>query len=127
MSKFATVDAYVDAQSDPMKEVARALVASIDGASLGSRAVWYGHPVWSLGPQPADGPVVYIKAYTRHVTLGFWRGSELKDPRGVLQGEGDRMKHIKITAGTPIDRPGLSAFVKEAVSLNAAKGDPTKG
>src|SRR5688572_25707525 len=118
MSKFATVDAYVDAQSDPMKEVARALVASIDGASLGSRAVWYGHPVWSLGPQPADGPVVYIKAYTRHVTLGFWNVDAIIDERRIKVG-GNNMGSVKVAEAAAVQALPVAtwiALVRRAVT-----------
>jgi hypothetical protein len=43
----------------------------------------------------------------------------------VLEGDGDRMKHIKLRSAS-LDQPLLRDFIRQAVALNAAKGDPTK-
>jgi len=45
----------------------------------------------------------------------------------MLQGEGERMRHVKILETHVIDELALAAFVKQAVALNDKKGDPTKG
>jgi len=95
MSRFGTIEEYVDAQADAVREVAHALVATVDEQGLGSRAVWYGHPVWSIGPKSADGPVVYIKAYAKHVTLGFWSVDALSDESRITVG-GSNMGSIRI-------------------------------
>jgi hypothetical protein len=74
----------------------------------------------------ANGPFAFIKPAKNHVTIGFWRGADLDDPRGLLEGNGVRMKHLKIPAPGTFDRAVLTAFVKQAVTLNAQKGDPTR-
>lgn len=83
-------------------------------------AIKWGQPVFEH-----NGPMAFIKVAKAHVTFGFWRGAELADASGVLEG-GERMKHLKITSADGLDEVMLSAFVRQAASLNASKGDPTK-
>jgi len=80
---------------------------------------------WNQPVFDDHGPLAFIKVATAHVTFGFWRGAELADPHGVLEG-GARMKHVKIATPSAIDEKQLSAFIREAVRLNRAKGDPTR-
>jgi hypothetical protein len=123
MSKFATIDDYVDAQSTALVEVARALAEAIDTTGLlGSRAVWYGHPVWSIGPAPANGPVVYIKAYTKHVTLGFWSADAIDDPHGAIKIGGSNMGSIKVTSTAQISELPIATWVKQAQQAVARQG-----
>jgi hypothetical protein len=60
------------------------------------------------------------------VTFGFWRGAELDDPRGLFEGSGEQMRHVKLTSVDGIDRDALTAFVRQAVELNSSQGDPTR-
>jgi hypothetical protein len=59
------------------------------------------------------------------VTFGFWRGAQLSDPAGLLEG-GDRMKHLRIGDDEAFDRTRVVGFVREAAALNLKLGDPTK-
>ncbi len=89
-------------------------------APQATQAIKWSQPVFELG-----GPFAFIRLAAKHVTFGFWRGADLKDPRGVLEGEGDRMKHIKLRSAT-LDEPLLRGFIRQAIKLNATGGDPTK-
>jgi hypothetical protein len=80
---------------------------------------------WGQPVVEHNGPMAFIKPAKAHVTFGFWRGAELADAKGVLEG-GDRMKHVKITSADALDESAISTFVREAAKLNATKGDPTK-
>jgi hypothetical protein len=80
---------------------------------------------WGIPVLDANGPVAFIKLAKAHVTFGFWRGAELADTAGLLEG-GDRMRHLKISEKDKVPVAALSAFVKEAARLNAEKGDPTR-
>jgi hypothetical protein len=75
----------------------------------------------------SNGPFAYIKAFKNSVNFGFWRGVELNDPKGLLQGSGDKMRHVKLTSTDDIDAAAFSDFVNQAMQLNQTKGDPTKG
>ena len=68
-----------------------------------------------------------IKAFKNNVNFGFWRGTDIQDPKGLLQGSGDKMRHVKVTSLGDIDVNAFTDFVHQAVELNQAKGDPTEG
>ncbi len=87
-----------------------------------AESIKWGQPVYEH-----KGPFAYIKAYADGVNFGFWRGAELTDGKRLLQGAGERMRHVKITETQVLDEVALSAFVKQAFALNDKKGDPTKG
>jgi hypothetical protein len=74
----------------------------------------------------SDGPFAYIKAFPSSVNLGFWRGAELDDPDGLLEGGGDRMRHIRLRSVDDIREEAIGAFVRQAVDLNRARGNPTR-
>jgi len=73
------------------------------------------------------GPFAYMKAFKNAVNFGFWRGADLEDPQGLLQGSGDKMRHVKLTSLDQVQPQVLTNFVKQALALNLEKGDPTKG
>jgi|1185.fasta_scaffold511961_1 hypothetical protein len=85
-----------------------------------SCSIKWGQPVFEL-----NGPVAFIRVAKEHVTFGFWRGAELTDPAGLLEG-GARMKHVKIGDDEAFDRARVVGFVREAAALNIKLGDPTK-
>jgi hypothetical protein len=74
-------------------------------------SVKWGNGVW-LGK---DWPVIFIHAERDHLQFGFFGGSTLSDPKGLLQGNGKFVKHIKICANSDIDAPALSRLIREAV------------
>ena len=81
---------------------------------------------WAQPVYEQNGPMIWMKPFARHVSIGFWRGAEMDDPKGLLDGEGDRMRHVKITEGAAIPEQAIRRFVKQAVKLNEAEGDPTR-
>lgn len=99
--------------------IIRALVAR--HAPNATLSIKWGQPVWEH-----NGPMAFAKPAKNHLTFGFWRGAEFTDPNGVLEGDGDRMRHVKITSAEHAKTLGLDDFVKQAVKLNEKKGDPTK-
>jgi hypothetical protein len=59
--------------------------------------------------------------------FGFWRGVDLNDPDGLLQGSGKKMRHVPLKGVNEIKKERFQDFVREAIELNRAKGNPTKG
>ena len=90
-------------------------------APRASESIKWGQPVYDH-----KGPFSYIKAHAAQVNFGFWRGADLDDPKRMLQGEGERMRHVKIVEAQVIDDVALGAFVRQAFTLNDKKGDPRK-
>lgn len=61
-----------------------------------------------------DAPFGQVGAFRNHVNLGFFHGAALDDPAGLLQGEGKRMRHVKLRWGEPVDATALKALVAAA-------------
>jgi hypothetical protein len=58
--------------------------------------------------------ICLIVVYRDHVNLMFPRGVDLKDPRGLLEGSGKAMRHVKMLSPADVDRPGVRALVRQA-------------
>ena len=56
----------------------------------------------------------YVNAFTEHVNVGFFRGAELPDPAGLLEGTGRFMRHVKLRPGGPIDAAALEGLIRTA-------------
>ena len=122
-SKGLSVDDWVKQKSTGWQQKKlKALIGAVKKAAPDAElAIKWGQPVFS-----ANGPLAFLRPAKAHVTLGFWRGAELKDPDGVLEGDGQRMKHWKLGEDDAVDSKRVAAWVKEATELNRSKGDPTR-
>ena len=69
-----------------------------------------GCPVACLG----DVPFGYVNVFTSHVNVGFFQGSALPDPAGLLQGNGKLMRHVKLRPGTAADAASLHTLIERA-------------
>jgi hypothetical protein len=117
-----TVDAYIAQlegwQGEIVSELRNIVLAAVPEAE---EAIKWAQPVYSV-----NGPFAYIKAFKNSVNFGFWRGVDIDDPGGLLQGSGEKMRHVKIVSLDDIDEPAFIDFAQQAVKLNLTKGDPTK-
>lgn len=62
----------------------------------------------------ADAPFAYVNAFKAHAAVGFFRGAELPDPAGLLEGSGRLMRHVKLRPGQPVNEPALRALAAAA-------------
>jgi len=121
-TRGVSVDDYVAKQGSWQKGVIAQLREILrEGAPGATEQLKGGHPVYDW-----NGPFAHIAAFPKEVNLGFWRGAAMTDPQGLLSGNSDRMKHVKITQPAQLERPALVALVREAVRLNDEHGDPTR-
>ena len=121
MRKVTTVASYVGVLPEPQRAIVSQLVRLIeDTAPQLELAVEWAQPVFSH-----RGPCMWLKATSRYVQLGFWRGAELEDPELVLRGDGAKIRHIRLSELDDIDVAILSKLVSQAMELNERLGDPT--
>lgn len=59
----------------------------------------------------SDAAFAYVNAFKAHVNVGFFRGAELEDPAGLLEGDGKFMRHVKLSPGQAVDERTLSALI----------------
>jgi len=77
-----SIEEYAKVLGDWRAGTVMELDALVRKAAPKSRAsIKWAQPVYEQG-----GPFAFIKAATAHVTIGFWLGAELKDPKGLLEG-----------------------------------------
>lgn len=118
----ASVDEYIARFDGWRRQVLLQLRELIESAAPQSTsAMKWSQPVWD-----DHGPFCFLRVNANHITLGFWRGADLLAPRGFLEGEGDRMRHIKLTGPDLIRKKLVQELVRGAVKLNRAEGSPTK-
>jgi hypothetical protein len=60
---------------------------------------------------------LYVAAYTKGVNMGFWAGTSLPDPDGLLEGTGKRSRHVKIRDLADVNRPALRALIRAAIEI----------
>jgi len=61
-----------------------------------------------------DAAFAYVAVFKAHVNVGFFRGAALPDPRGLLEGAGKRMRHVKLKRGVASDEAALEQLLRAA-------------
>ena len=107
-------DFYVAGCAPSLAPIASKLVALVRAATPDAREIMHdGHATFCL----ADAPFAYVAAFTSHVNLGFFDGVALADPAALLQGQGKRMRHVKLRSDGPFDEAALRRLVEQAHAL----------
>jgi len=111
MKAYASFDDYLAGQKPRNRVIIVALRAFVKRvAPRLSEAVKWGNGCW-VGQK---GPVAYVYSDSGYVQFGFFRGSSLKDPKGLLQGKGQYVRHIKVRDPSEIDERAFTALLKQA-------------
>lgn len=63
-----------------------------------------------------DVAFAYVNVFTAHVNVGFFQGAALRDPARLLEGNGKRMRHVKLKLGSPVEEEALGKLIAEAYS-----------
>src|SRR5207302_1922848 len=61
-----------------------------------------------------DAAFAYVNAFSVHASVGFFHGSALPDPAGLLEGSGKRMRHVKLRPGVEVDEDALADLITAA-------------
>ena len=69
-----------------------------------------GHPTACV----TDAAFAYVNAFKAHVNVGFFRGAEIADPHGLLEGTGKFMRHVKLGPARGLDAAALSGLIATA-------------
>jgi len=72
--------------------------------------------VFSISDKLSDAYCM-IPIYTKHLNLGFNKGTLLKDPHKLLDGTGNFIRHIPIKQKSDYRNPKVKALVKEAIAF----------
>ena len=109
----AKVEAFVRQQSPVHQKRINRLRAIVKGnfPELEERMRWM-----QVGYLVSRKDVCGIHPSSDHVNLSFWQGSALSDRKGLLEGTGKGMRHIKIFKVDDVGEETIKAYVKEAVA-----------
>lgn len=118
-TQFGTFEDLVEITAESQKPTLarlRELILSIhpqacEVVRLGDRAATYG-----LGPKKMSEGYVYILPHAGWVNLGFYKGADLPDPDGLLEGTGKKLRHIKIRAVAEADNPTIQMLIQAALA-----------
>lgn len=111
MKAYASFDQYLAAQAARNRDVIRALRKFVKRvAPQLQEFVKWGNGCWVK----AKVPVAYVYSAPDHVQFGFFRGSALKDPSGLLKGEGKFVRHIKVRKRSDIDEKEFATLLRQA-------------
>jgi hypothetical protein len=69
-----------------------------------------GHPTACVD----DAAFGYVNVFKAHVNAGFFRGAEIADPYGLLEGTGKFMRHVKLRPEHQIEVKTLTELIKAA-------------
>jgi len=112
MKAYATFDLYLADQSPRNQRIIRALRAFVRRtAPKLEESVKWGNGCWLMGKQP----VSYVYSDETFVQFGFVHGSSLADPRGLLEGNGQYVRHVKVHDIDDIDEKAFAAFLRQAI------------
>jgi hypothetical protein len=105
------VDAWLRQDRGDLGFIARHWFACLRHCGSDVRELLHdGHPTACVG----DAAFAYVNAFTLHVNVGFFLGTELHDPAGLLVGTGKFMRHVKLLPGKEADERGLENLIEDA-------------
>ena len=111
MKKYESFNDYVKDQNPKNQAIIGALRRFVKRVEPKlTETVKWGNGCW-IG---SKGPVAYVYSATEYVQFGFFNGSSLKDPRGLLEGEGKFVRHTKVRKASEIDERAFAALLKQA-------------
>ena len=74
--------------------------------------------MWKLVRYAIDGEnVVGVGTFTDHSTLFFYRGRELDDRSGLLQGTGKDSRYVTLRGPADAEQPAVKRLVRQAFKL----------
>lgn len=105
------VAAWMKTRSADLGALAERWFAVMRGCGPDVRELLHdGHPTACV----TDAAFGYVNVFRAHVNVGFFRGAELSDPDGLLEGTGRFMRHVKLAPGRGVDESALRQLIEAA-------------
>lgn len=108
------VEAWFDL-TDPMRPLVQPWFERMRALGDDVRECLHDHmPTACVETSAGPAAFAYVNAFTAHAAVGFFHGSSLPDPAGLLEGSGKRMRHVKLRPGAEVDEDALRALIEVA-------------
>ena len=105
------IETWMNEHSDELGAIAKYWFEVIRDCGDDVRELLHdGHPTACV----ADAAFAYVNAFKAHVNVGFFRGAELPDPNGLLEGTGKFMRHVKLRPEGEVDAAALVKLINTA-------------
>jgi hypothetical protein len=105
------IDIWMHEHSDELGVIARRWFEVMRACGDDVRELLHdGQPTACVG----DAAFAYVDAFRAHVNVGFFRGAEIADPHGLLEGAGKFMRHVKLGPDRDVDPTALWKLVQAA-------------
>ncbi len=110
------VEQFLAKYPPEMQAITNQLRALVTTLNPQAQEVWYArenHFGYSTTGKRID-EVAYICPLKDYVRLGFYWGGQLPDPKSLLQGQGKRLRHIKIRTMQQANDPAVKKLLQAA-------------
>lgn len=105
------IEAWMDDHAGELGEIARQWFEVMRDCGDDVRELLHdGHPTACV----TDAAFAYVDAFSSHVNVGFYRGAEIEDPQGLLEGNGRFMRHVKLRPGVAFDSRAVKDLIETA-------------
>ena len=105
------IEAWIREQDDELGAIAQRWFEVMRSCGDDVRELLHdGHPTACVG----EAAFAYANAFKAHVNVGFFRGAELADPDGLLEGTGKFMRHVKLRPDQQVDDAALKKLIHSA-------------
>ena len=123
------LEAFLAKYSPELRREAKAALAGMRQRLGGAVELVYDNYNWLvIGFSPDERPssaVFSLALAPRWVTLCFLRdGAKIADPDGLLRGNGQRVRSVRLGAGSDIDKPAIRALIDRALALAGQPFEP---
>ena len=130
MSAEAQLDTFLARFTPSVEAQARAALARMRARVPGAVELVYDNynalAIAFGANEKLSGVVFSVALYPRWVSLFFARGTELSDPHGLLQGSGNKIRHIVLTDMALFDDPAVDALIAEGLARATPPIDPAQ-
>jgi hypothetical protein len=111
MKRYATFDEFYADQTPKNRSILRGLRKLVKRTAPAlEESVKWGNGCWIQG----KAPVCYAHVEPDHLQFGFFAGASLEDPKGLLVGKGQYVRHIKLRKPADIQERAFAALLKQA-------------
>ncbi len=105
------IDSWFDAQAPHLANLVRPWFELMRSQGEDIRELLHDfHPTVCVD----DKAFAYVNVFSAHANIGFFLGTSLDDPHGLLEGTGKFMRHVKLRPGEAHDEGAITALIIRA-------------
>jgi len=112
-----------------VRPIVRAAIRAVKDAAPKAEEISYAmeqprssRMMWKLARYTVDGSnVVGVGTFADHSTLFFYRGRDLDDGSGLLQGSGKDTRFVTLRSASDAERPEVKRLIRNAFKVGGSR------